>query len=86
MIPTLAQPAPRGGLALPPRYLSLISALAQTPDDAVFCPQHAAGGAGRGAALPVRGHGAAVPNFWPLVFSWACGLALAAWGLVQGRR
>ena len=24
------------------------------------------------------------PNFWPLVFSWACGLALAAWGLVQG--
>ena len=24
------------------------------------------------------------PNFWPLVFSWACGLVLAAWGLVQG--
>lgn len=24
------------------------------------------------------------PNFWPLVFSWTCGLVLAVWALVQG--
>ena len=85
MIPTLAQPAPRGGLALPPRYLSFDFCPLRIPQTMPFSALNTLL-AVLAVALPFLFAVTAPPspNFWPLVFSWACGLALAAWGLVQG--
>ena len=85
MIPTLAQPAPRGGLAPPPRYLSFDFCPLRKPQTMPFSALNTLL-AVLAVALPFLFAVTAPPspNFWPLVFSWACGLALAAWGLVQG--